>query len=144
MDQNLKNNIGGILYLIGLTGDEGFKFRIRLQKLILLSKLEEKFPFSFSYESHYYGPYSVQLQSMLDDLISSGFVSEKIISTGEDNSGFVYFLTQEGLKFSKKLSIQKGDLKKLDIIKTKYFNEPTDFIVRRAKRISGIKSISEI
>ena len=46
----------GILYLISKGGEEGFPFKY-VFRYALLGKLEFGFPFSFKYESHYYGLY---------------------------------------------------------------------------------------
>ena len=62
-------NLGGVLYLVNKAGKNGFPFRIRLQKTILLGKIEFGFPFEFNYSSHFYGPYSSELQKLYFDVV---------------------------------------------------------------------------
>jgi len=142
---SLKNkyDFGGILYLIDKGGSEGFPFRIRLQKMILLAKLEESFPFSFKYESYHYGPYSFDLQNDLEAMINDGLVREKVIATGEDSSGFVYSITPKGEEILSNISLSASDIKKIDDLWSRYSKESTEYIVKKAKEVSGIKSISD-
>jgi len=143
MTQKNGYNLGGVLYLIGKGGKKGFPFRIRLQKLVLLGKIEDSFPFSFEYESHYYGPYSVQLQSILVDMVTDGLINENVIATGEENSGFIYSITEKGQLKLANLSLSETETKKLDNLWIRYMNKSTDYIIKKAKEISGIKSISD-
>ena len=96
MSKQSKRDVAGILYLISKGGKEGFPFRIRLQKMALLGKLEFSFPFSFKYESHYYGPYSVELQLMVSDLAINDFVDELSTEFEDGRHAFIYLITRRG------------------------------------------------
>ena len=138
-----KSNLAGILYLMKLALPEGFYFRIRLQKMVLLAKQEFSFPFSFNYESHYYGPYSEQLQSFVSDCVNNDYISEKIIEIGEESFGSLYSLTKDGEKILNSLSFPKEEFNKLDKVWTTYKDKPTELLVKKAKEMSGIKSKNE-
>lgn len=67
--------------------------RKKLQKMIhLLKSAGNEFPFKFRY--HHYGPYSSQLQSEMNRLVSEGFIVEKL----EDGT-YTYEITESGRKF---------------------------------------------
>lgn len=137
---NVNKNIGGLLYLVKKAGSKGFPFRIRLQKIILLSIIEERFPFSFDYSSHYYGPYSVQLQELINYSTASGFLSEEIVQTGDESHGYIYSITEMGEVKLQNIDLSAEEKLKLDRIWERYKDKTTDFVVNQAKRHSGINS----
>lgn len=143
MDIETKNNLVGVLYLVKRASPEGFLFRIKLQKMALLAKLEFDFPFSFNYESHYYGPYSESLQIIVSACVKKGYIDENIIEFPNESYGFSYSLTQEGEKILEKIISDRNDIKKLDELWEKYKDQSTASLVARAKEVSGIKSRNE-
>lgn len=136
-------NTAGLLYLISRASERGFPFRIRLQKMALLGKLEFSFPFSFGYESHFYGPYSATLQTTLNELIVNDLVKEDARLLSEGQFGYFYTITKTGSDFLAKLSMPETETAKLDKLWVKYRRIDTGTLVRQAKNVSGIKSINE-
>lgn len=136
------NDLRGLLYLISKASG-GFPFRIRLQKLVLLAKLEAKYPFSFKYASYFYGPYSPELQSTLGEIISAGLVKEESREMTDSRSGYFYSLTKEGTDYLADLAMPASEKEKLDKLWEKYEKYGTDALVKVAKEISGIKSIGD-
>jgi len=135
-------NVAGLLYLLQ-KAPNGFPFRIRLQKMVLLGKLEFKFPFTFKYESHYYGPYSARLQSLLSDLITGGVVNEDVVELSNDRTGFVYSLTSAGKRILATSKLPTMQTKKLDDLWSQFHDKTTEYLVKMAKEKSGIKSRHE-
>ena len=135
-----EKDVAGVLYLINKGGSNGFPFRIRLQKLLLLGKLEFKFPFSFKYESHYYGPYSSDLQAMVSELATADFLDEVNVEFEDGRYAFVYSITRKGEAALRSAPLTKEDKKALDMLWEKYRTWSTDDIVKAAKEKSGIKS----
>ena len=143
MTKSQKYNIGGLLYLISKAPKEGFPFRIRLQKLMLLGKLEFYFPFDLKYSSYFYGPYAPQIQRILDELSTAGFISEEARELSENQFGYYYSLTKKGELILRDLKIPKEKTAKLDKLWDKYKDFSTGALIKSAKEISGIKSIDE-
>lgn len=135
-----KIDILGLLYLINKS--EGFfPHRIRLQKMVLLAQREFGVPFSYSYESYYYGPYSRELQSGVSNLIGEGLLEEEISESSFGNISYFYKSTPKGVDLAKGLD---KDFKLLiDKLWEKYSSSSIDFIVKSAKDISHIRSINE-
>ena len=136
-------NLGGVLYLVNKAGKNGFPFRIRLQKTILLGKIEFGFPFEFNYSSHFYGPYSSELQKFTDDLITNSILNEETRELIENHYGYYYTLTEKGSDILSKINLSKPDKEKLDKLWEKYSGFNTSNLVKKAKELSGIKSIDE-
>jgi uncharacterized protein YwgA len=136
-------NTAGLIYLIKKAPDSGFRFRIRLQKMILLGKLEFGFPFTFTYESHFYGPYSAELQTLLSQVIDDGLIKEDVKIMPEGQFGYFYEITEIGDKILTDLQLPSNEVNKLDRLWEKYHNFDTNILVRHAKKVSGIKSINE-
>lgn len=135
-----KRDIGGLLYLIGKAGDKGFQYRIRLQKMVLLGKIEAKYPFSFDYSSHYYGPYSANLQDTISQLVSDGLIEEKIIPTGLNSTGFLYRLAPRGQSVLSSINLGIKERGALDHLWESYSGVSTEKLVHEAKAKSGIPS----
>lgn len=133
-------DISGLLYLINKS--EGFfSHRIRLQKMVLLAQKEFNTPFSYSYESYYYGPYSRELQTTISNLISDGLLIEETIESPYGNVSYYYKATPKGTELSK--GLDKVIKTSIDRLWEKYSNHTTDFIVKSAKEISHIGSLNE-
>lgn len=134
MNKSQKQNMVGVLYLIGKPNDRVFKYRIRLQKFVLLAQKEFGYPFYFDYQSHYYGPYSEELQFFISNLVQLDYIQEFARELPNGNFEFSYSLTDQGKKKLKELSVyNKTDLRKIDLLWTKYNDKPTISVVAAAK-----------
>jgi uncharacterized protein YwgA len=100
----------GLLFLINSFGL--LKNRIRLQKLVVIAKYKHKYDFSFKFIKYLHGPYSLNLQIFVDDLIKNGLVEESKKNTNE----YEYKLTELGKKLFSEIkgTVKKNDLKKLE------------------------------
>ena len=69
----LNKEYSSLLNLLELTGEiEG---RIKFQKIVYI--LQSKgFPFSFKYKYHHFGPYSVDLQLGIEELVDNNLIKE--------------------------------------------------------------------
>jgi uncharacterized protein YwgA len=124
----------GILYLMNKPKDGIFRYRIRLQKFIILAKKEFGCPFTFDYKNYYYGPYSEDLQKSVKELIQEGFIDEHANELPNGNFEFFYKLTDIGKVETNKLSLENKDIvKKLDNLWLKYSRQTTYSIVQSAK-----------
>ena len=65
------------LVLSLIDGWEVFWYRTKLQKLVFLAKRKYGFKTSFKFTPYYFGPYSHELQSFIEKLISDGILIEK-------------------------------------------------------------------
>lgn len=135
----------GVLYLINK--GRVFSSRTRLQKLILIAKLDKEiqYPFSFDFEPYYYGPYSKQLSFYLDILVASGLVREDIVEKETvDAKIYHYSLTAKGKNFlNKSKGAPKEDFKKIDRLWGRFSGFDNDRVIRYAKDISGMESTKE-
>lgn len=81
---------------------EEIRGRKKLQKMVhLLKSSGTDFPFKYRY--HHYGPYSSQLQSEMDQLVSQEFLEE----TFEDGA-YTYHITERGREFKTMLEKDGG------------------------------------
>lgn len=92
-------DIFGILYLINKAGT-WFTGKTRLQKMVLIAQLDKKieYPFTFKYVRYHYGPYSFDLQDLLNQLQYFGLLEERNIVSG-GYVGSQFRLTNEGETF---------------------------------------------
>ena len=139
MTQFTSHDFFGLLYLIN-KASYYFKGKTRLQKMIMLAKLEDKikYPFTFEFVRYHYGPFSFQLQDMISDLARAGILEEQG-SLGPMGTESMYRLTDEGQRFLEHLKkdITEIDRKKLDEIWEKYRFLSKDALVIKAKEIFG-------
>lgn len=137
----------GLLYLVGRC--KVIQSRIRLQKLVCLTKYKykEEGPFSFDFCSYFYGPYSDGLRECTEQLIQDGLLLEEMIPFSNDKYSYNYRLSDIGKKHIKNL-IEKEEIRKLltpiDKILTEYSTFPTETIVKKAKEVSGIQSMGQV
>jgi|GEM_PF-1922993 len=127
-----EGDLFGMLYLIKkFNGIDGRK---KFQKLVVLAKLEKKYNFSFQFDRHLFGPYSIDLQRCLNNLVSDGIVSEK-----KDDLNYAYNITPLGEQIleSLKTKFSLEDIKKLDAIHDENKALSTPGIVARAKVAFG-------
>jgi len=138
-----REDLFGILYLINKESPF-FRFKTKLQKLILIARIEFKYPFSFSFKPYYYGPYCEEINNVLGLLFLSGLIRTTVEELN-DNSIYKYQLTEDGLNLLKSLSNKeefKSLSRKIDDLWSKFAQKTIREIVDYAKRISGIESIT--
>lgn len=134
-----KTDYLGVLYLIKQP-QECFQHRIRLQKLILIGKLKYRIPFSFSYGSYYYGPYSSDLTALVERCVKLNLIEE----LREDINGYTmysYRLTQLGEKFLEKEKLNNSIAKKITKLWQDYRYLSNEPIINEAKRLLKKKDI---
>lgn len=140
----------GLLYLISKVKPE-FKFKIKLQKLVLIAKKDQEinYPFSFEFVPYYYGPYSYELQKFLEVLILKNFVEQKVEEIPQNNENlkiFKYTLSSRGEEFLIDKIKEEGFKEladKIDKLWEKCKNWSTPLIIKYAKEISGMESINK-
>lgn len=73
----------------------------RLQKIIFLYQQEKCIrPNFFNYEPYYYGPYSKEVQEILEDLIDQDLVEENLVENRTKDDFYTTFsLTHEGISY---------------------------------------------
>jgi uncharacterized protein YwgA len=137
MTQFTNNDFFGILYLIN-KASYYFKGKTKLQKLIMLAKQEENYPFTFEFVRYHYGPFSFEIQNVISDLVRSGIIEEQAISTSL-GSECNYRLTEDGHKFLNHLNekIDQTNKEKLDELWNKYRFFGSEKIIARAKEVFG-------
>jgi len=120
----------GILHLIDDIGT--LKYRKRLQKLVLVGKLEFKYPFSFAYEKYLFGPYSLELQNYVDKLVLDGLVKE----ISKENF-YEYELSPTGKLVLDKMKkeIPNEIIQKIDELVANYGNMALPKLVQKAKEL---------
>lgn len=127
----------GILYLIN-KASYYFRGKTRLQKMIMLAKEEEKYPFSFEFVRYHYGPFSFDLQNIVSDLVRFGFIEEQNYMTaiGPESQ---YRLTKNGYAFLEYLNskIEQKEKNKLDELWKRYKFLDTRALIARAKEVFG-------
>ena len=75
--------------------------RTKLQKLIYFLGIITESSQELGYRAHFYGPYSAEVASAVDDLRSMGFLDHSVTSFGADRAGFEtarydYSLNEQG------------------------------------------------
>jgi uncharacterized protein YwgA len=102
--------------------------------MVLLAKEEKKFKTSFVFDRWHYGPYSPDLQNLLDDLVACGFVEER-----QKIAGYEYRITKSGgeLLLDLQEKIPVTEQQKIQALWDKYKNCTNEFIIQRAKEAYG-------
>ncbi len=75
--------------------------RKRLQKIFYLLQFKKDFPLKLDYILHYYGPYSFELASLLDQLRLSKILNETSPDTCVLGASYNYTITSEGTQILK-------------------------------------------
>ncbi len=128
-----------ILYLVSKGPIYGRK---RLQKLLFLAKVKYGASLPFLFTKYLYGPYSSEIQDILDKLTINGLIREAIM-VENGRSIYVYKLTEKGRKLLQFLlnyppiktepRIQKI-IEGIDEVCNKEGKKKTEEIVREAYR----------
>jgi len=80
------------------TGDGKINGRTTIQKIAYFSV--SGLGIENDYMPHYFGPYSPSISSSIEELISIGFVEDKLIITNKGRKMYSYFLTDDGKVYS--------------------------------------------
>ncbi|MDH4206163.1 MAG: hypothetical protein OEV45_11620 [Desulfobacteraceae bacterium] len=81
--------------------------RKRLQKSIYLLQFRKNFPLKFDYFLHYYGPYSFELASAIDQLKAADIINENPEQTGFGSIRYKSQITEKGKRVLE--DFQKSD-----------------------------------
>jgi hypothetical protein len=121
--------------------------RTRIQKDICILKYKDNIPFTFEFESNYYGPYSYSLSDTVDTLIAAGLLEETVVLLSSGVKRYDYKLTQEGNELfenSRRALRRKepGILSRLNTRTRRLQRLTISEATIQAKKCSGIQSIS--
>jgi uncharacterized protein YwgA len=129
------------LLILGLKNSSGevIEGRTKLQKMVFLLEKMHGISFSYHFTPYFYGPYSSDLQTDVDYLVSLGLVTETRELT-MSGIRYTYRLTEGGSKLASTLASKHGRNVKF----TKTVNElskyPTDFLIVAAKTLASTTS----
>lgn len=80
--------------------DDGLSNRTTLQKLIYFeTQLKSKPLKNIQYRNHFYGPFSYQVASALDEMVAFSYLSERV-SSKYNHDSYHYELTESGMKYA--------------------------------------------
>ncbi|MEM3584769.1 MAG: hypothetical protein QW193_05825 [Nitrososphaerales archaeon] len=88
--------------------------RKRIQKIVCIAKHKYGIEFPFEFYPYFYGPYSMQLQDVLDILVSAKILEEKVEATPSGYNKYTYSLTKEGENLAKIIQDRLDDKKILE------------------------------
>ena len=91
-------DVHDIITLTLHANDDKLSNRTALQKLIYFETLKLKQLKKITYRNHFYGPFSYQVASALDDLVAFSYLSEQVSSI-YDYESYHYELTKSGKKY---------------------------------------------
>ena len=112
--------------------------RKRFQKLVFLAKYKYGAGIPFIFVNYKYGPYSRELQDVLDGLVMAGFVEEvKRISDGFVE--YEYRLTGKGRFLVGLFPLSRSDEEAIRQVMDEYGNKPTREVVEEAYKVAGLK-----
>lgn len=119
--------------------------RTRIQKDICILKYRENIPFNFSFEPHYYGPFSSELTDTVDTLVAAGILHESIEVLPNGIARYDYGLTAEGLRMfhviqQKMLQHNSVLYNRLNELIPTLRGKSIPQVVREAKACSGMQS----
>lgn len=115
--------------------------RKRLQKIICILKEKYGIPFSYSFKSYYYGPYSDSLSNTIDTLVSNGIIDEEIEVIDEEEEIYqygyclneieiIYNLIGKDVETANKIESAINELKE----------QSTNNLVQLSKKVSNLHS----
>jgi len=118
-----KKDIFLILLLLHL--NKKVQGRTRFQKTVCLLKHKYQIPFSFSFKSYYYGPYSEDLADTLSLLQGTNLIEEVSEPLNEEMVRYSYRLTERGE----------------DIIRSTISSADKELLTKMKKNIEEIQNI---
>lgn len=101
--------------------------KTRMQKLVYIIQKRANeagiHELNYEYEPYHYGPFSLKLCFILDDLIAEGHLKHSIGETKAGNPLHIYELTDKGIRHFYDLHSSEPALKKIDSILQKVVEE---------------------
>jgi len=129
------------LLILSLKNAQGevIEGRTKLQKMVFLLKKLHRIDFSYHFTPYFYGPYSSDLQTDIDYLVSLGLVIEARELT---TSGirYTYKLTDSGSKLAEALSSKYGRNTEFTRAVNELSKYPPDFLIVAAKTLASATS----
>jgi len=110
--------------------------RTKLQKMVFLLKEMHGVNFSYNFTPYFYGPYSLDLQTDMDYLVSLGLVEETRESTAS-GIRYNYELTEEGSRLADSLKSKYGGKTKFAKAANELSRFPTGFLIVLAKTLAS-------
>ncbi len=134
----MANNVKKELLLLNFLKYGDISGRKRFQKLMYLGKYKFNIEAPFIFVKYYYGPYSREMQEVLDNLVNFNLIEEKKVK-GNNCILYKYSLTRKGKISLNLFSISKNEDLKIKELVRNYKHSPTEVIVREVYEYAGIK-----
>ena len=106
-----------------------------MQKIVFL--IQEKVPtiLDYDFQKGYYGPYSYKLRSIVDELVTLGFLDEIVETTASGNDMICYKITDSGkvllAHWLGQNILPQRARRKIDTIYRKYGRLPLPLLVKK-------------
>jgi len=113
--------------------------RKRFQKLMYLAKHKYNIEVPFIFVKHLYGPYSREMQTVLDNLVTHGLVRETKIIGNEGIVEYKYSLTDRGKFALSIIPFNVNEERKIKKLIEKYKYKSTKDIVKEVYEHAGIE-----
>ncbi len=113
--------------------------RKRFQKLMYLAKFKFNIEVPFIFIKYFYGPFSREMQEVLDKLVSAGLIKETKIISEFGIVEYRYSLTDKGKAILQIISLDSKEEEKIKHLIEKYKHKPTTEIVDEVYEHAGIK-----
>lgn len=138
----MNNDVALLIAVFGSHINHQIEGRTRIQKEVCLLKFQSKIPFSFSYKSYYYGPYSEDLSGTISMLVGVKVLKETMVSVGYNSYRYDYSLTEQGqILFNNLAQSNHSLISKIKAAVKELEKIETPQLVLRAKAESGMESI---
>ncbi|MHC1609464.1 MAG: hypothetical protein ACXQS3_04520 [Candidatus Methanofastidiosia archaeon] len=111
--------------------------RKRFQKLMYLAKNKYSVNVPFIFTKHFYGPYSREMQEVIDSLELFGYIKERNIHY-DQKVVYNYEITEKGKKILE-LMADNSDDAKINSFLEEYKRFSTNSIVEEAYELAGIR-----
>ena len=113
--------------------------RKRFQKLMYLAKFKFNIEVPFIFIKYFYGPFSKEMQEVLDKLVSVGLIKETKIINEFGIVEYRYSLTDRGKAVLQIISLDSEEENKIKQLIEKYKHKSTPEIVEEVYEHAGIK-----
>jgi len=122
------------LYIVSLSRG-CLRGRTKLQKLVFLIQDKLARVLDYDFQKGYYGPYSYKLHSIVDELVTLGFLDEIVETTASGNNMMCYQITDSGQALLRHWLAQdilpQKARRNIDDIYDKYGRLPLPLLVRK-------------
>jgi uncharacterized protein YwgA len=109
--------------------------RTKLQKIVFLIQDKTARIWDYEFQKGYYGPYSYKLRSIVDELVTLGFLDEIVETTASGNDMICYQITDSGQTLLKHWLDQnvlpKEARQRIDRIYDKYGRLPLPLLIKK-------------